>query len=419
MSRLPHRNDFRGVRPRRISTWGLGLFLLALLTRGAAAQPDPNAVLPAVVTCEYLDARGLSLRTSSGVLMQDGLLLPYSALLDVTMVEAHARDGRSWSSNRLIALHPEADLALLQIDDVPSYALTAPRDLALPAGQEIVLVRGPGGPGPNSKTTTLYGKFRLNGPDFIAIPEGHEDGAAAFRVDGVLLGICFDLSEQGYSLAYLVSAASVSNLLKSQGPAVLVNSIVPPVPPEYKVRTNAIGLAFRGAILQTAQKTADARTFLELALKKDPNLAPAHFWMGKVQFAEQRFDQAAASFEKAGQLAGNYHFAWHMAGASYNQAGNYPKALEMYRKALEIDPRSALTWCNLGGTEFNRQNFPEAEAAFAKAIGFDPSYGLAYFNLGVLQQRTGRKQDAEKTYEILLRKDAAWAQRLRGALDAN
>jgi Tfp pilus assembly protein PilF len=417
MYRFRQRRQFPGRSVLQVIRCRTAFVLLAFLASGAHAQFDLEDVLSAVVTCEYLEAGGLSLRATSGVLLRDGLLLPYSALAGVATVDAHTRDGRTWSSSDLIALHPEADLALLQIDGDPPYALPAPLDVTLPSDEEITLVRGPDGPGPSTKKAALYGRFDLDGPDYLAISEGLENGAAAFRADGELLGVCFDLSEQGHSLVYLASAASIRNLLEHRGSAVSLNSIVAPTPPEYKVRTTVSGLTFRAAILQTAHKPDDARKFLDLALKKDPALASAHFWMGRVYFAEQRFEQAAASFQRAGELADHYQSAWHMAGASYNQASNYPLALEMYRKALVVDPRSAPTWCNLGGTEFNRRNFTEAEFAFEKAIEFDPSYGLAYFNLGILQRRTGRNQDAEHTYEALLRQDPSWAPRLRTALD--
>ena len=141
--------------------------------------------------------------------------------------------------------------------------------------------------------------------------------------------------------------------------------------------------------------------------------------MGRIYFGEQRFDQAAASFQLAGELAENYHLAWHMAGVSRNQAGDYAGAIEMYRNAVRVDPQSAVTWCNLGSAEFNRHNFPEAETAFETAIEIDPSFALSYFNLAILQKRLGRSRDAEATHQILAGRDPAWAERLRSALDGN
>ncbi|MEZ4649964.1 MAG: tetratricopeptide repeat protein [Candidatus Eisenbacteria bacterium] len=388
------------------------------LSAPARADTNPRALSPAVVTCDYLDEHSLARNTSSGVLFEAGLLVRYSFLQGVRTVEAHTRDGRTITSDRIVAIHPEADIALLEVDGLPPYALPNPTPTAAPSGANVTLVRGPNGAGPSSIVALLHGKFSVGGPDFVAVSPGHGDGAAAFLDDGSLIGVSFDFTEQGFPLAYLVSTASIANLVASRGPAVELRSMVPPTAPAYVSRTEATGLAFRAAILQSEGRTDDARRFAELALKKDATNAAAHFWMGRVQFGDQRFEQAAASFQRAGQLAPAYHLAWHMAGAAFNQAGNYSMAMEMYRKALEVEPCSALTWCNLGGAEFNRKNFAEAESAFAKAIECDPGYGLAYFNLAVLQKQTGRPEEAERTYRTLLERNRGWAERLRSALDA-
>ncbi|MCA9757977.1 MAG: tetratricopeptide repeat protein [Candidatus Eisenbacteria bacterium] len=396
----------------------VGLLAVSAFAVPAARAADLVDTSHSVVSCEYLDDHSLALRTSTGLLLEAGLVVRYSSLLGVTTVDAQTRDGQTLTARRVIAIHPEADIALLELPERTPHMLPNPEIVAAPVGTDITLLRGPNGAGPNSKPAEVYGKFSIGGPDFVAISEGHGDCAAAFLANGALVGISFDLSEQGFPLAYLVSTASIANLVESRGEPVELASMTPPTPPDYESRNDATGLAFRAAILLTEGRTDDARRFAELALKKDATNAAAHFWMGRVQFGDQRYDQAAASFQRAGQLAPEYHLAWHMAGAAFNQAGNYTMAMEMYRKALRAEPCSALTWCNLGGAEFNKRNFAEAESAFSKAIECDPTYGLAYFNLAVLQKQTGRPDDAERTYEMLVAKDPGWSERLRLALDA-
>ena len=86
--------------------------------------------------------------------------------------------------------------------------------------------------------------------------------------------------------------------------------------------TAPLGLSFRGACLTSTGKNEDARTFFTAALKKEPNNVDAHFWMGRLLFAEQQYEPAAAEFQKAGQADPTYRLAWHMAGAAENQAGD-------------------------------------------------------------------------------------------------
>ncbi|MCA9730185.1 MAG: tetratricopeptide repeat protein, partial [Candidatus Eisenbacteria bacterium] len=320
-------------------TGGVSLRFVALLillfgasgpTGSAWAQTrQVDAGMPAALTVEYFDAAGNAVRSTNGTLVRQGLVVPLSALAGITEVRALARDGKRWSTEALIALHPESDLALLAISDIPAYAIDVPRSATFTKQSDVFLVRGPGGSGAETVTATVYGKFSIRGPDFLGLSQGVPSGAPGFRSDGALLGICFDLSRDGILLDYLASPASIENLIAGRGEPVSLRDLTPPVLPAYQDPDSLAGLVFRGALLTTTDRPEEAHRFLQRALDRDPTNATAHFWMGKLFFAQGRHEEAADAFRRAADIDPSFHLAWHMAGVAESQAGRYPQALEM------------------------------------------------------------------------------------------
>jgi Flp pilus assembly protein TadD len=413
---------FRTVRHLTSESWPV-LFALLIASILAGIQPasaqtwNPETALSAALTVEYFDAEGTPIRSTNGTLIRQGLVVPLTALSGAATARAIARDGKSWTSEQLIAVHPEADLALLPISDIPAYAIDVPRNAAFVKNAEVVLLRGPGGAGAETVTVTAYGKFSIRGPDFLALSEGLPSGAPGFRSDGTLLGICFDVSEGGTLLDYLVTTASVQNLIAGRGEPIALASYPSTGPPQYQNASTLDGMVFRGALLATTGRTQEARTFLDQALVLMPTNPVAHHWWGRALFEDGQHEEAAISFQKAAELDPSYHLAWHMAGAAMHQAGHFEEALALYQRALEAYPESALTWCNIGSTQFHVLHFAEAEEAFSMAMQLDPSYSLPYFNLAMLYRQQGRGAEAESLYVKLQEVDPAWAERLRRALD--
>jgi tetratricopeptide (TPR) repeat protein len=63
-------------------------------------------------------------------------------------------------------------------------------------------------------------------------------------------------------------------------------------------------------------------------------------------------------------------------------AGNFKRALDLFRKAITIKPDFAEAHCNLGATFWRNGQIPEAIAAFREAIKVQPDFGRAHYCLG-------------------------------------
>ena len=79
--------------------------------------------------------------------------------------------------------------------------------------------------------------------------------------------------------------------------------------------------------------------------------------------------------------------------------GNVMKALELYDKALKLDPNNIDAWNNKGYLLTNLGKPEDGLACCEKATELDPSRGMAWNNKGFAQYRLGRIPDARRSFE--------------------
>jgi tetratricopeptide (TPR) repeat protein len=86
------------------------------------------------------------------------------------------------------------------------------------------------------------------------------------------------------------------------------------------------------------------------------------------------------------------------AGVMTYHNGQYEKALELFRRALDLDPSMTEAYNNLGlaYTELNEET--KATEAFRKAIELSPELAAAYNNLGYVFYRLGSFEEAIEMY---------------------
>jgi tetratricopeptide (TPR) repeat protein len=79
--------------------------------------------------------------------------------------------------------------------------------------------------------------------------------------------------------------------------------------------------------------------------------------------------------------------------------GKLDDALNMYEKALAINPHYAKAWNNKGVIFSKKLKFEDAIAAFNRATNINPSDAQAWSNLGSVYMETGRDNEAIASYE--------------------
>jgi len=86
-------------------------------------------------------------------------------------------------------------------------------------------------------------------------------------------------------------------------------------------------------------------------------------------------------------------------GIIYYRAGKFDVARSAFEKALEINPKSAVSLNYLGIISRNEGKFKEASGYYEKALQIDPDYAYAHRNFGILLELyMGRLSEALSHY---------------------
>lgn len=87
-------------------------------------------------------------------------------------------------------------------------------------------------------------------------------------------------------------------------------------------------------------------------------------------------------------------------GAKFMDASDYPAAIEMFVKALELKSESARARLAVGEAFESSGDYDEAEKWFKEAISVNPQYIRGHERLGNLYMETERKKEAIESFEL-------------------
>jgi TolB-like protein/DNA-binding winged helix-turn-helix (wHTH) protein len=138
-----------------------------------------------------------------------------------------------------------------------------------------------------------------------------------------------------------------------------------------------------------------AREAVERALALNPNLAEAHSQMGRIKH-QVDFDWTGgdASYQRAAELEPGNPESVRLAGASAAILGRLDEALQLQRRAVDLDPLNAHSWEGLGEIEFRGGKLGVAETDLKKAHELRPDDFLSSLFLSEVYVMQGRPQDA-------------------------
>ncbi|MDG2448341.1 MAG: tetratricopeptide repeat protein [Saprospiraceae bacterium] len=150
---------------------------------------------------------------------------------------------------------------------------------------------------------------------------------------------------------------------------------------------------------QKALRT-QAKIHLKRALEIHPSYKNAHLLLGNAHFGLDEFDEAIISFEKAIQLDYAYKAAndnlvlAYREGARYEgaQKGNILKAIQYLFKADVLEPGNYETISLLGIAHGNNSEHIKALDYFKKALNLQPNNAQAHLNLANVYLNVGNQQ---------------------------
>jgi superkiller protein 3 len=151
-----------------------------------------------------------------------------------------------------------------------------------------------------------------------------------------------------------------------------------------------------GLVLRAQRKSHEAIAEYCKVLEIDPTHIDAHLELGAILCDDLRdYDSAAAHIRKAIEIEPKSALAYHNLANPLRAQGKVPEAIACYRKALEIDRRFVMAHLRLGEILCDDlSDYDNAAACFRKAIDLDPNSDVAHSDHGVALIGQGKLPEA-------------------------
>lgn len=105
---------------------------------------------------------------------------------------------------------------------------------------------------------------------------------------------------------------------------------------------------------------------------------------GKTYYNNGEYDKAIEIFKKVVELYPNDDYNWYNLGVSYNKNEQYQEAINSFLKVVELNPNDDDSWYWLGISYGMNSQYDKAIETLLKAIEIDPNSRYYWFNLGTL-----------------------------------
>ncbi len=155
-------------------------------------------------------------------------------------------------------------------------------------------------------------------------------------------------------------------------------------------------------VLRDARNVDDIVVWCENLVQRFPQNYYARFLLGSAYPIKDEMDKAIESYKKALEINPNLADAYAGLGAVYADIEQVDEAIRYFQKAIEINPTYIAAYLNLASTyEYNDQT-DVAIAFYEKAIEINPAIAGAYISLGDLYLSKGDTDKAIKTYNKVI-----------------
>ncbi|MBD2329476.1 tetratricopeptide repeat protein [Alkalinema sp. FACHB-956] len=156
--------------------------------------------------------------------------------------------------------------------------------------------------------------------------------------------------------------------------------------PTMKLAETAPELIRVGLDLWVRNQESD---FLEAAVTKDPNYAPAYYHRGSQRLKAGRVDGAIADFDKAIQLNPKFSLAYQARGSAYLKQQKFDSAIADFNQVLDVDPNFSLALIDRAQAYQQTKQMAAAMQDLNRAIAVDPFSELALSDRAELREATG------------------------------
>lgn len=144
------------------------------------------------------------------------------------------------------------------------------------------------------------------------------------------------------------------------------------------------------------------------ALALRPEFPAAQNNLGTVYLGLGKWDMAIELFTKAinNHKYRNRHIAYTNIGMANHQKRDYRRAIDNYKKALELFPRNSPAYDNMGYAYENLREYDLAIGAYKKSIEYSPDIAISHLRLGRIYLKLNRHEEAAQEFIKTINSDS-------------
>lgn len=162
-------------------------------------------------------------------------------------------------------------------------------------------------------------------------------------------------------------------------------------------------LSTKALVLSEAERYAEAEAVLQEALRRDPRNNGLLIQLSLIQERLGRFAEAEATLRQVLERDADNATALNNLGYYLAERGErLQEALELIRRAVNIEPNNGAFLDSLGWVYFQLGNLEEAERYLEQAVLYQPRDATIHEHLGDLYHRQGKLDRALQAYERAL-----------------
>ncbi|MBD3178433.1 MAG: tetratricopeptide repeat protein [Candidatus Latescibacteria bacterium] len=147
------------------------------------------------------------------------------------------------------------------------------------------------------------------------------------------------------------------------------------------------------------------KTLVEKEKEKNRNEARKYNNAGVLAYHNGQYEKAENLFRKALELDSEFTEAYNNLGLTYTEIHEEDRATEAFKKAIELDPDLSTTYNNLGYAFYCLGSYQEAVEMYKEAISKSSENSSAYTNLGNAYYKLDNIDDAIEAWQRALEID--------------
>ncbi|HEX3142532.1 MAG TPA: tetratricopeptide repeat protein, partial [Pyrinomonadaceae bacterium] len=182
--------------------------------------------------------------------------------------------------------------------------------------------------------------------------------------------------------------------------------------PQRQTVSKAAGLVDAADKLAEDKKYAEAIDTYKIAVRLDPNYAPAFGGLGDAYLNSGNSQQAEVAYKEQVRLAPNDADAQYDLGYFFNAMGRHGEAFSPLVKATSLDPTFAEAFYGIGYAYSRGTEFEKSIGFYRSAIKNKPDYADAYYGMGEAYARLGKADLATEQVKKLNTLDPKLARKL-------